>query len=145
MISATDAFPDTTPADQRHTQTAIGNHFSDIDEDEQEDENTSQSLDEDVDDETQPPIGGVSVTRGTCDDTGVRMTADTAAPGFDTDGTLSATDPRRDSRAGPYSPSRLSMAPPPVAGQPTQTADSRTRSHIHVCPSSPSYDSGPRH
>ena len=55
MISATDAFPDTTPADQRHTQTAIGDHFSGIDEDEQGDETTSQSLDEGVDDETQPP------------------------------------------------------------------------------------------
>ena len=54
MISATDAFPDTTPADQRHTQTVIGDHFSDIDEDEQEDEATSQSLDVGVDDEAQP-------------------------------------------------------------------------------------------
>ena len=26
MIPATDAFPDTTPADQRHTQTVIGDH-----------------------------------------------------------------------------------------------------------------------
>ena len=69
-----------------------------------------------------PPIGGVSVTRGTCEDTGTHMTADAAAPGVDTDDTLSATDPRRDSRAGPYSSSRLSMAPPPVAGQLTQTA-----------------------
>ena len=42
MISATDALPDTTSADQRHMQTVIGDHFSDIDEDEQEDETTSQ-------------------------------------------------------------------------------------------------------
>ena len=55
MISATDAFPDTTPADQRHTQTVIGDHFSDIDEDEQEGEATSQSLDVGVDDEATPP------------------------------------------------------------------------------------------
>ena len=54
MVSATDAFPDTTPADQRHTQAAIGDHFSDIDEDEQGGEATSQALDEGVDDETQP-------------------------------------------------------------------------------------------
>ena len=64
MISATDAFPDTTPADQRHTQTAIGDHFSDIDEDEQEDEATSQSLDVGVGDEAQPRTSGMSVTRG---------------------------------------------------------------------------------
>ena len=44
MVSATDAFPDTTPADQRHTQTVIGDHFSDIDDDEQGDEATSQFL-----------------------------------------------------------------------------------------------------
>ena len=45
MLSATDAFPDMTPADQRHMQVVIGDHFSDIDEDEQEDEAASQSLD----------------------------------------------------------------------------------------------------
>ena len=41
MLSATGAFPDMTPADQRHTQVVIGDHFSDIDEDEQEGEATS--------------------------------------------------------------------------------------------------------
>ena len=56
MVSATDAFPDTTPADQRHTQTVIGDHFSDIDEDEQEDETTFQSLDVGVGDEAQPVV-----------------------------------------------------------------------------------------
>ena len=76
MVSATDAFPDTTPADQRHTQTVIGDHFSDIDDDEQGDEATSQFLGEDVDDEAQPLIGGVSVACGTCDDTDTHMTAD---------------------------------------------------------------------
>ena len=42
-------------------QTAIGDHFSDIDEDERGDETTSQSLDEDGDgdDETQPHTRGV--------------------------------------------------------------------------------------
>ena len=69
MVSATDAFPDTTPADQRHTQTAIGDHFSDIDEDEQGDDATSQPLDEGVGDEAQPLAGGASVTRGACGDT----------------------------------------------------------------------------
>ena len=38
MLSATGAFPDMTPADQRHTPVVIGDHFSDIDEDNQEDE-----------------------------------------------------------------------------------------------------------
>jgi hypothetical protein len=50
MVSASDAFPDTTPASQRHTQTTIGDHFSDIDEDEQEDEYASRSSDADMDD-----------------------------------------------------------------------------------------------
>ena len=50
MLSATDAFPDSTPADQRHTQTVIGDHFSDIDDDDDEQggEATSQPLDEGV-------------------------------------------------------------------------------------------------
>ena len=56
MLSATDAFPDMTPADQRHTQVVIGDHFSDIDEDEQEDEATSQSLDVGADDEAPPRV-----------------------------------------------------------------------------------------
>ena len=43
MLSATDAFPDTTPADQRHTQVVVGDHLSEIDEDEREDEVTSHS------------------------------------------------------------------------------------------------------
>ena len=50
--------------DRRHTQTVIGDHFSDIDEDEQEDEATSQFLDVGVDDEAQPRTNGVSATRG---------------------------------------------------------------------------------
>ena len=86
-------FSDTTPADQRHTQAVIGDHFSDIDDDEQGDDATSQFLDEDVDDKAQPPIGGVSVTRGTCDDTDTHMTADVAGLVADTDDALSATDP----------------------------------------------------
>ena len=122
MISATDALPDTTSADQRHMQTVIGDHFSDIDEDEQEDEATSQSLDVGVGDEAQPRTSGMSVTRDMGDDTGSRGTADVAAPVVDTDGTLSATDPSRDLQAGSRSSPRLSMAPPPVAGQSAQTA-----------------------
>ena len=60
MVPATDVFPDTTQADQRHTQTVIGDYFSDIDDDEQGDEATSRFLDEDLDldDEAQPLIGG---------------------------------------------------------------------------------------
>ena len=42
----------------------IGNHFSDIDEDEQEDEATSQSLDMGIDGEAQPLSNGASVTHG---------------------------------------------------------------------------------
>ena len=46
MLSAADAFPDRTPADQRHTQVVvIGDHFSDIDEDDPESEAASQSSD----------------------------------------------------------------------------------------------------
>ena len=62
MLSATDAFPDMTPADQRHTQVVLGDHFSDIDEDEQEDEAASRSLDMGIDDEARPRTDDVSVT-----------------------------------------------------------------------------------
>ena len=41
------------PIDQRHTQTVIGGHSSDIDEDEQEDEATSRFLDMGVDGEAE--------------------------------------------------------------------------------------------
>ena len=61
MLSATDAFPDMTPADQRHTPVVIGDRFSDIDEDEQEDEAASQSLDIDVGDEAHSRTDGASV------------------------------------------------------------------------------------
>ena len=134
MISVTDAFPDTTPADQRHTQTVVGDHFSDIDEDEQEDEAISQSSDEGVDDEAQPPTGGVSATRGACDDTDTHMTVDVAAPDVDTDDALCATDPPRDARAGRYSAPSLSMTTPPMAGQSTQMA---TLTATHVAASFP--------
>ena len=89
MLSATDAFPDTTPADQRHTQVVIGDHFSDIDEDEQEDEATSQSFIMGIDDETQTRTGDVSVTHGRCDDTTAHMTTNIAAPVVGTGGILS--------------------------------------------------------
>ena len=115
MLSETDAFPDTTPADQRHTQVVIGDHFSDIDEDEQEDEATSRSLDMGKDGEAQPRTDGVSVAHGMCDDTAAHMTADVAAPVVGTDDVLSATDPHRDTRAGSYSAPRLSIATPPMA------------------------------
>jgi hypothetical protein len=42
-----------TPIDQRHSQTVIGSHFSDIDEDEKIDEATSRFLDMDVDGEAE--------------------------------------------------------------------------------------------
>ena len=45
MLSATDAFPDMTPADQRHTPVVIGDHLPDIDEDDQEGEAAFQSSD----------------------------------------------------------------------------------------------------
>ena len=92
MVSASDAFPDTTPASQRHTQTTIGDHFSDIDEDEQEDEHASRSSDEDMDDETRPLIGDASVSRGTCDDTDVRITTDVTDLGTDIGDALSDTE-----------------------------------------------------
>ena len=122
MISATDAFPDTTPADQRHTQTAIGDHFSDIDEDEQGDDATSQPLDEGVGDEAQPLAGGASVTRGTCDDTDAHMTPDVADLVADTDDALSTTEPPRDSHAGSHSSPCLLVAPPHVLGRSTRMA-----------------------
>ena len=61
MLSEADAFPDTTPADQRHTQVVIGDHSSDINEDEQEDQATSQSLDMNTDGEARPRTDGASV------------------------------------------------------------------------------------
>ena len=78
MLSATDAFPDMTPADQRHTPVVIGDHFSDIDEDDQEDETASPSSDIDLDDEAHSRTGDVSVAHGMCDDVAVDMTADVA-------------------------------------------------------------------
>ena len=122
MLTATDAFPDATPADQRHTQMVIGDHFSNIDEDEQEDGDTSQFLDVGVDDEAQPRTDCASVTRDVCDDTAAHMTVGVAAPIAGADGAFRATDPRRGTRAGSYSAPRLSMATPPMAGPPTQTA-----------------------
>ena len=119
MMPATDAFPDMTPADQRHTQTVIGDHFSDIDEDEQEDEATSRFLDMGVEGEAPPPIGGASVIRGMCDDTDTHMTADVAGLVVDTDDAFSATDPPRDSHARSYSSPRLLVASPPMAGRST--------------------------
>jgi hypothetical protein len=50
-------------------------------------------LGEDVDDEAQPLIGGVSVACGTCDDADIHMTAGAAGLVADTDDALSATDP----------------------------------------------------
>ena len=94
MLSATDAFPDSTPADQRHAQTVMGDHFSDIDEDEQgEDDAISRFLDVGADDEAPPRTDGVSVAHGICGDTDTCMTADVAAPIADTDDAFSAIDP----------------------------------------------------
>ena len=129
---ATDhCFPDTTPADQRHTQVVVGDHFSDIDEDEREDEATSQSLDVGMDDEAPPRTDDASVTHGTCDDIAAHMTAEVAAPVVGTDGLFSATDPRRGTRAGSYSAPRLLMASPPMADRSTQTA-TLTTTHMAV-------------
>ena len=122
MVSASDAFPDTTPASQRHTQTTIGDHFSDIDEDEQEDEHASRSSDADMDDEARPLIGDTSVSRGTCDDTDVRIITDVTDLGADADDVLSDTELPRDSRAGSYSPPRLLMAPHHGLDRPTPVA-----------------------
>ena len=83
MLSATDAFPDMTPADLRHTQVEIGDHLSDIDEDAQEDEASSQSLDMGTDTEggVQPRTDDAPVVvHGMCGDTGAQMTADVATP-----------------------------------------------------------------
>ena len=44
MLSRADAFPDTTPADQRHTKVVIKDHFSDINDDEREEKATSRTL-----------------------------------------------------------------------------------------------------
>ena len=133
-LSATDAFPDMTPADQRHTQVVLGDHFSDIDEDEQDDEATSQSLIMGMEDEAQPRASGVLVTHGMCDDTAVHITADAAAPGVGTGIVLSTTGPHRDTRARSYSAPRLSMATLPTAGQSTQTA---TPAATHLAAPSP--------
>ena len=121
MLSATDAFPDMTPADLRHTQVVIGDHFSDIDEDEQEDEATPQSLDMGTDDGARTRTNDVPVIHGMCDDTVAQVTVDVATPVVSTDDALSVADPHRDTRAGSCSASRLSMATPPTAGQSTQT------------------------
>ena len=134
MLPATDAFPDSTPADQRHTQTVVGGHFSDIDEDEQEeDEATSRSLDVGADDEAPPRIDDVLVAHGICGDTDACMTADVAAPIIDADDEFSAIDPPRGAQAGRYSAPRLSMATPPMAGQSTQIA---TLTATHMAASS---------
>ena len=122
MLSAIDAFPDMTPADQRHTPVVIGDHFSDIDEDEPEDEIASQSSDIDVDNEAHSRAGDVSVARGMCDGVAVDMTADVTAPVVDTGDTFGAADPHRGTRAGGDSASQLSMATPPTAGDTTETA-----------------------
>ena len=129
MLSATDAFPDTTPADQRHTQVVIGDRLSDIDEDEQEDEATSQSLDMSTDGEAQPRTDDVSVTHGVCDDTTAHVTAGVAAPVVGADGVLHAAGPHRGTRVGSYSAPRLSMATPPH-GWPIYT-DGHTHHHPH--------------
>jgi len=74
MLSATDAFLDTTPADQRHTPVVGESHFSDIDEDDQEDETASQSSDIDVDDEAHTRSADVSVAHDTYDDVTIGTT-----------------------------------------------------------------------
>ena len=122
MVSASDAFPDTTPASQRHTQTTIGDHFSDIDEDEQEDEHDSRSSDAGMDDEARPLIGDTSVSRGTYDDTDVRIATGVTDLGADADDVLSDTELPRDSRAGSSSPPRLLMAPHHGLDRPTPVA-----------------------
>ena len=94
MLSATDAFPDMTPADQRHTPVVIGDHFSDIDEDDQESEAASQSSYIDLDDEAHSRTGDVSVAHDMCDDVAVDVTADVAAPIGDTDDTFGAAATR---------------------------------------------------
>ena len=123
MLSATDAFPDMTPADQRHMQAVIGDHFSDIDEDEQEDEATSQSLDTEVGNEAHSRTDDDSVAHAMGDDVAVDMTTDVAAPAGDADGTFGSAHPHRGTRAGSCSASHLStMATPPTDGDTTETA-----------------------
>ena len=76
-----------------------------------------------IDDEAHPPTDDASVTHDMCDDIAVHMTADVATtPVVDTDDAFSDADPHRDTRAGRYSASRLSMATPPTAGESTQAA-----------------------
>ena len=133
MVSASDAFPDTTPASQRHTQTTIGDHFSDIDEDEQEDEYASRSSDAGMDDEARPLIGDTSVSRGTCGDTDVRIITDVTDLGADADDVLNDTGLPRDSRAGSHSPPRLSMAPHHGLDRPTPVATPAT-AHVAAPP-----------
>ena len=71
MLSATDAFPDMTLADQRHTPVVGESHFSDIDEYDQEDEAASQSSDIDVDAEAYTRAADISVTHAMYDDVAV--------------------------------------------------------------------------
>ena len=120
MLSATDAFPDMTPADQRHTQVVIGDHFSNIDEDEQEDEAASQPLDMNVDNEAHSHTDDVSVAHGMCDGVAVDMAADDTAPVVDTGDMFGVADPHRGTRAGSCPASHLSMATPPTAGESTE-------------------------
>ena len=138
MLPATDAFPDMTPAGLRHTQAVIGDHFSDIDEDEQEDEATSKSLDMGIDADAQPRTDGVSVIHGVCDDTVAQMTADVATPVVSTDDAFSDADPHRNARAGSCSASRLSTATPPTAGDTTEmAAPVATTLRLRVPPTAP--------
>ena len=126
MLSATDAFPDSTLADQRHTQAVIGDHSSDIDEDEQEeDEATSRSLDVGTDDEAPPHIDDVLVAHGICGDTDACMTADVAAPIIDADDAFSAIDPP------PRRSSRALLGSPPLDGDPSHGWSVYTDSHTH--------------
>ena len=121
MLSATDAFPDRTPADQRHTQVVIRDHFSDIDDDDPKSEAASQSSDIGLDDEAHPRAGDVSVARDMCDGVAVDMTVDVTAPlVVDTGDTFGAADPHRGTRAGSCPASHLSMATPPTAGESTE-------------------------
>ena len=95
VLSATDALPDMTPADQRHTPVVIGDRFSDIDEDDQEDEAAaSQSSDIDAEDETHARAADVSVPHAVYEDVAVDITADVAAPIADIDGTFGAAATR---------------------------------------------------
>ena len=71
MLSATDAFPDMTPADQRHTPVVGESHFSDIDEDDQEDDAASQSSGIDADDKAHSRAADASVAHDMYDDVAV--------------------------------------------------------------------------